>query len=109
MSERILLLISDQKPDDIGHYAGWGSGDDLNANPDPEDPRTSGLSTGSFGGSPIRYSLGAILIPLYIPATIVLILVESWLGVPLVPGVMSVVGLAVAFTLVALRLDRKRR
>lgn len=45
---------------------------------------------------------------LWVPAVIVLITVEDWLGVPQVAGWISLVGLTVGFVLIGLLLDRRR-
>ncbi len=81
-SPRILVSIKDQPRDeDIGRYAGWGAGDDANA------PPGKGEATGPALAPFLRYratdrawrlAFGC----LWIPAIIVVVTVEQWMGVP---------------------------
>jgi hypothetical protein len=97
LSARILDSIKDQEPDDLGRYAGWGGGEDLKARPQRDQ----------LGPSILPRNWGRTLGLLWIPAIIVLVTVELWLGLPQVAGWISLVGLFVVFLLVQFWLDRK--
>ena len=106
---RILDSINDQPPDkdDIGRYAGWGAGDDLQA------PAGKGESHGPALAPFLRYrsddrawrlAFGCA----WIPAVIVVITVEQWLRISqdiqwISLGVVFVVFMAVAFIRVPVR------
>lgn len=45
---------------------------------------------------------------LWVPGVVILITIELWLGVPQVAGWISMIGLLVAFLLVARWIDRRR-
>ena len=102
---RILVSINDQdKPVEIGGYAGWGSGEDLATTP----------ARDRFGPSMIPLAYGATrrwgrtLGLLYVPAVIVLITLEvDVLHMPAAAGWVSLVGLFVAFVLIGRWLDRR--
>jgi hypothetical protein len=79
----------------------------MKASPDPEDRLESMLSRGV--GSVLPYSgPGTALMMVYLPAAVGLFIVLSYLGVPIGPVLISIVGLAVGLTLVAFWLNRKR-
>jgi hypothetical protein len=46
---------------------------------------------------------------LYLPGSVGLLALMLWLGVPIAPALIAVAGVAVALTLVSLRINRKRR
>jgi len=103
--------MTDPSPDDLGHYAGWGSPEDLKAS-----AATDGRPADSGGAPPLinlpialaRYrGPGTTLMLLYLPATLVALMLELWLGVPLGPALLSLVGLALAFTVTARWLNRR--
>ena len=73
-------MIKDQEPDDVGRYAGWGTGEDLKAA--AGKPQTWRAGTVPF---PLRlrtdsrwWKVGIGLF--WIPAIVVVITVENWLG-----------------------------
>lgn len=79
--ERILDSITDQKPTDVGRYAGWGTEEDAHA---PEDraertgPAMLPFLRHRSSDRWWRVGIGFAWIPL----VIVLITVEQWLNVP---------------------------
>lgn len=79
-SAGILVSINDQRrEDEIGKYAGWGSGEDLSAPEakDREGPQLAPFLRYRRGDRAWRLSLGCM----YIPAIIVVLTVEQWLHV----------------------------
>jgi hypothetical protein len=79
-SARILGSIKDQGSEDIGRYAGWGSGEDVDA------PPGSGERHGPALAPFLRYrstdrawrlAFGC----LWLPVIVVVITVEGWMGV----------------------------
>ena len=76
--ERILESIKDQKPTDVGRYAGWGADEDLKepaGKPEPTGPAMMPFLRRRSGDTWWRLSLGFLLLP----AMIVVITVEDWL------------------------------
>ena len=80
-SRRIQETIKDQKPTDVGEYAGWGTEEDAEA------PDGKGDSTGPAMMPFLRYrssdrwwKVGIGLA--YVPAIIAVITVEDWLHMP---------------------------
>ena len=76
--ERILESIKDQKPTDVGRYAGWGADEDLKeppGKPEPTGPAMMPFLRRRSGDRWWRLSLGFLLLP----AMIVIITVEDWL------------------------------
>jgi hypothetical protein len=80
-SARILVSIKDQEQESIGRYAGWGTGEDLEA------PPGKGERTGPALAPFLRYratdrawrlAFGI----LWIPAIVVVITIEQWMGIP---------------------------
>jgi hypothetical protein len=80
-SARILVSIKDQEQEGIGRNAGWGTGEDLEA------PAGKGERTGPALAPFLRYrsddrawrlAFGC----LWIPAIIVVVTVEDWMGIP---------------------------
>lgn len=101
-SARILASIKDQgKGDDVGRYAGWGAGEDVNA--PPGEGERHGPALAPFlryrpGDRAWRLAFGC----LWIPAIIVVITVEDWMGIPqniqwISLGIVFVVFMAIAF------------
>lgn len=101
-SEGILVSINDQKREEnIGSYAGWGAGEDVEA------PPGKGERTGPALAPFLRYhatdrawrlTFGC----LWIPAIIVVITVEQWIGIPqnvqwISLGVVFLVFMAIGF------------
>ena len=80
-SERILDAIKDQKPTDVGRYAGWGSEDDAHApagEPERVGPGMMNFLRHRSTDRWWRVGLGFI----WIPAIIVVITLEDWLHFP---------------------------
>jgi len=80
-SARILVSIKDQRPDDLGRYAGWGEGEDANAPPDPDErpgPAMMPFLRYRGGDRWWRLSLGF----LWLPAIVVVITIEDWIHAP---------------------------
>jgi hypothetical protein len=103
-SRRILGLVGKDQPErDIGRYAGWGAGDDLTA-PSKHEREGPSLFPLAYRDDRVwRRTLGC----LWLPAMVVLITVEDWLRIPQGIGWISLVGLFVAFIVVARWGDRK--
>ena len=101
-SARILISIKDQRPGDdgIGRYAGWGSEQDVHA------PAGKGER---MGPSMLPRGWGRSAGLLWVPAVIVLVTVELWLGVPQVAGWISLIGLFAAIMLLNFWIDRRNR
>jgi hypothetical protein len=103
-SRRILVSIKDQRPDDIGEYAGWGGREDQVARP-PRDRYGPSVLPFRYGTNPWGRTLGC----LYLPAVVVLLTIElDVLHMPDAAGWVSMVGLFVAFILFGRWLDRRR-
>jgi hypothetical protein len=96
-------LIKDQKPPDVGQYAGWGIEEDRSASP-ARDRYGPAMLPVAYGTNRWGRTLGL----LYIPAVIVLITLEDdVLHVPQAAGWISLVGLFAGFMLLARWLDRR--
>jgi hypothetical protein len=77
-SRRILDLIKeDQKPTEVGRYAGWGSGDDLGTPGEPERTGPAMMPFLRHRASDRWWKVGIGFA--YVPAIIVVITVEDWL------------------------------
>ena len=77
-SRRILVSINDQKPDDVGKYAGWGSEEDAHAaRAKPERTGPAMMPFLRYRASDRWWRVGIGFI--WIPAIIVIITVEDWL------------------------------
>jgi hypothetical protein len=81
-SSRILVSIKDQPRDeDIGRYAGWGAGEDVDAPPgkgESEGPALAPFLRYRATDRAWRLAFGI----LWIPAVIVVITIEEWMGIP---------------------------
>jgi hypothetical protein len=81
-SPRILVSIKDQpRKEDIGGYAGWGAGEDLEAPPgegERHGPALAPFLRYRATDRAWRLAFGI----LWIPAIIVVITVEQWMGIP---------------------------
>jgi hypothetical protein len=82
LSGRILDWIKDQPrgSEDIGRYAGWGAGEDVDAPPgkgEREGPALAPFLRYRATDRAWRLAFGI----LWIPAIIVVITVEEWLGI----------------------------
>jgi hypothetical protein len=80
-SERILDSIKDQKPTDVGRYAGWGSDEDAHApagEPERTGPALMPFLRHRASDRWWRVGIGFI----WVPAIIVAITLEDWLHVP---------------------------
>ena len=105
--ERILDRINDQRPTDVGRYAGWGTGDDL------QEPAGDSERIGPAMMPFLRHratdrwwrvAFGLA----WIPAIIVLVTVEDWMHVPQGAMWISIGALFVALTGLSLVLTRVR-
>jgi hypothetical protein len=78
----ILVSINDQPQDeDIGRYAGWGAGEDVDAPPgkgEREGPQLAPFLRYRATDRAWRLAFGV----LWIPAIIVVITIEQWMGIP---------------------------
>ena len=101
-SRRILVSIKDQPREErIGDYAGWGAGDDVKARPGEAErhgPALAPFLRYRSDDRAWRLAFGC----LWIPAVIVVITVEAWLGIPqgwqwVSLGVVFIAFMAVAF------------
>ena len=95
-SRRILVSINDQKPSEVGRYAGWGTDEDANT------PSGKGERTGPalmpflrHRASDRWWRLGLTFV--WVPAMIVVITVEDWLHLPQSVGWISLGVLFVLF------------
>jgi hypothetical protein len=81
-SPPILVSIKDQPRDeDIGRYAGWGGGEDSDAPPgsgEREGPALAPFLRYRATDRAWRLAFGI----LWIPAIIVVITIEEWMGIP---------------------------
>ena len=110
-SRRILVSINDQRreSENIGSYAGWGSGED---GPQPEKepivPTVTGLMPFlKYRATDRAWRVGFGL--LWIPAIIVALTIEQWLNVPQTIQWISLGVLFVVFVGIALLSDRLLR
>jgi hypothetical protein len=102
-SGRILDSIKDQPrgSEDIGRYAGWGAGEDVEAPPskgEREGPALAPFLRYRATDRAWRLAFGC----LWIPAVIVVITVEDWMGLPqhiewISLGVVFLLFMAIAF------------
>jgi hypothetical protein len=101
-SERILVSINDQKrEEDIGSYAGWGAGEDSEAPPGKGErvgPALAPFLRYRATDRAWRLAFGC----LWIPAIIIVITVEQWIGIPqniqwISLGVVFLLFMAIAF------------
>ena len=93
-SRRILVSINDQKPTEVGTYAGWGSEEDERAA--PGKPERMGPGMLPFLRSNDRWWKVGIGF-FWIPAIIVVITVEDWMHLPQSVMWISIGALFVAF------------
>jgi hypothetical protein len=107
-SARILFWIKDQdREKDIGRYAGWGAGEDLTAAPgegERHGPALAPFLRYRATDRAWRLAFGCM----WLPAIIVVLAVEEWMGVSpgiqwISLGVVFVVFMAIAFLPVQLR------
>jgi hypothetical protein len=100
-STRILVSIKDPpREESIGDYAGWGAGDDLKARPGEDErhgPALAPFLRYRSDDRAWRLAFGC----LWIPAVIVVITAESWLGIPQGVEWISIAVVFVAFIAVA--------
>ncbi|HSS61519.1 MAG TPA: hypothetical protein VLK30_08695 [Candidatus Limnocylindrales bacterium] len=77
---RILVSIKDQPPDDIGRYAGWGTGEDDSGPPERErvGPSLAPFLRYQKGDRAWRLALGCM----WLPVIIVVLTVEDWMHIP---------------------------
>jgi hypothetical protein len=71
-------LINEQRPDDVGRYAGWGEGEDANTPPDAGErpgPAMMPFLRYRAGDRWWRLSLGF----LWLPAIVIVITVGDWI------------------------------
>lgn len=106
----ILGAINDQpprEPDNIGRYAGWGAGDDLEARPgkgESHGPALAPFLRYRSDDRAWRLAFGCA----WIPAVIVVITIEQWMHISqdiqwISLGIVFVLFMAVAFIRVPLR------
>jgi len=106
-SRRILVSINDQKPTDVGRYAGWGEDGDLDApagEPERTGPAMMPFLRHRASDRWWRVGLGFA----WIPAIIVLITVEDWLHLSQSVMWISLGVLFVVFMAYLLVWDRRR-
>jgi hypothetical protein len=77
-ARRILVSIKDQKPTNVGRFAGWGTNEDLDAAPGKPERMSPGmLPFLRLRGSQHWWRVGIGFF--WVPAIIVVITVEGWL------------------------------